>query len=226
MAEAHRALRDDAKEGALVNPGRPEAPTRSNLLRSRRRSERVDKGIELLTRKRRALVAELFRVASPAIEAREALTRKAGSAYEALLSALAAEGMSGLEVTGWPTRQVEVEVETRETWGVTVGAVQRLSPVRRSLVARGQGPAMTGLSTMRAAGEFEHYVELLLDLASTELLLHRLADALARTSRQVEVLERRVQPELAHRIRRIGDALSEREREDHMRLRLFAGRSR
>ena len=45
------------------------AATRSHLLRSRRRLERIGRGIALLTRKRRALAAELFRMAAPAIEA-------------------------------------------------------------------------------------------------------------------------------------------------------------
>lgn len=193
------------------------APTRSNLIRERRRLDRVLKGIDLLTRKRRALVAELFRVASPAIEAREKVLEEAATAYPALLAAAAMTG-PGLGPLGWPSRHLEVEVETAETWGVATGTVHRLAPVRRSLMGRGQAPGLTGLAPAGAADGFERLIEVLLDAASTELLLRRLADALARTSRQVNTLEQRVAPTLRSQIGRVRELLEEREREDHTRL--------
>jgi V/A-type H+-transporting ATPase subunit D len=193
-------------------------PTRSNLIRHRRRLERVRKGIDLLTRKRQALVADLFRVATPAIEARSRVDASAERAYPALLGAAAMHGAGGLDAMGWPSRQVEVELTLTESWGVASGAVQRLTPVRRTVEARGQAPPLTGPAAATAAGEFEQMVELLLDAASTELLLRRLAEALARTSRQVNTLENRVAPGLSAEIHRVRALLEEREREDHTRL--------
>jgi V/A-type H+-transporting ATPase subunit D len=200
------------------------APTRSQLLRSRRRLERVRKGIDLLTRKRRALVADLFRVARPAIEARSRVDERAAAAYRALLAARAVHGQAELDALGWPSRQLEVEVTVTESWGVTSGAVHRLAPVRRTPLGRGQAPGLTGPAAAAAADEFEGLVELLLDAASAELLLRRLADALARTSRQVSTLERRVGPALSGEVRRISALLDEREREDHTRLKHLLGR--
>ena len=192
--------------------------TRSELLRSRRRLERVQRGVALLTRKRRALAAELFRVASPAIEARTRTAAAAARAAPALASAVAVWGTGALEAMGWPSRELEVEVGIREVWGTTTGRVERLSPVRRSWEGRGLSPGFTGPTTGAAAAEFETLVELLLDAASTELLLRRLADALTRTSRQVNTLERRVAPEVSAAVRRVRGLLDEREREDHNRL--------
>jgi V/A-type H+-transporting ATPase subunit D len=199
-----------------MNTGRL-APTRSNLLRSRRRLERVARGIDLLTRKRRALAAELFGVAAPAIEARARVSACAALAYPALLAAQAARG-GELTALGWPTRQLEVEVELWEAWGVAAGRVRRLTAARRTLLARGQAPGFTGPAAAGAAAEFERLLELLLDAASTELLLRRLAEALKRTSRQVNTLERWVAPELRGEVRRVRGLLEEREREDHTRL--------
>lgn len=198
-------------------------PTRSNLIRHRRRLERVRKGIDLLTRKRRALVADLFRVATPAIEARSRVEASAARAYPALLGAVAAHGAAGIEAMSWPTRQVEVELTVTESWGVASGAVQRLTPVRRSIEARGQAPPLTAPAAAAAADEFEQMIELLLDAASTELLLRRLAEALRRTSRQVNTLENRVAPGLSGEIRRVRALLEEREREDHTRLKHLMG---
>jgi V/A-type H+-transporting ATPase subunit D len=125
---------------------------------------------------------------------------------------------------GWPARRLEVELGTRETWGIATGIVQRLTPVRRTYVTRGQAPGLTGPAAGVATGEFETMIELLLDSASTELLLRRLAEELRRTSRQVNALERRVAPALAGEVRRLRELLEEREREDHIRLKHLAAR--
>ena len=212
--------------GAHAMSGIRLAPTRSQLLRSRERLARVARGIDLLTRKRKALAAELFGVAAPAIAARVRIGECAAEAYPALLAAAAAQGGAELEALGWPSRQLEVEVAVSETWGVATGAVQRLGALRRNLPARGQHPRWTGPAAGLASGEFERLLELLLDAASTELRLRRLAEALERTSRQVNTLERRVAPVLQHEVRRVRALLEEREREDHTRLKRLSGRPR
>jgi V/A-type H+-transporting ATPase subunit D len=199
------------------------APTRSQLLRSRDRLARVARGIDLLTRKRKALAAELFGVAAPAIAARARIGECAASAYPALLAARAARGGAELEALGWPSRQLEIEVAISETWGIATAEVKRLVPARRSLLDRGQSPGWTGPAAGIASAEFERLLELLLDAASTELRLRRLAEALARTSRQVNTLERRVAPELEAEVHRVRGLLEEREREDHTRLKRLSG---
>ena len=198
------------------------APTRSQLLRSRDRLARVARGIDLLTRKRKALAAELFGVAAPAIAARARIGECAASAYPALLAARA-RGGAELEALGWPSRQLEIEVAISETWGIATAEVKRLVPARRSLLDRGQSPGWTGPAAGIASAEFERLLELLLDAASTELRLRRLAEALARTSRQVNTLERRVAPELEAEVHRVRGLLEEREREDHTRLKRLSG---
>ena len=59
---------------------------------------------------------------------------------------------------------------------------------------------------------------MLLDAANREALLSHLGEALARTSRQVNTLERRLQPSLEADVGAIRRTLDEREREDHVRL--------
>ena len=54
-------------------------PTRHELMRLKRRIERVRTASDLLSRKRKALVEELFRIARPAIDARRELERRAAS---------------------------------------------------------------------------------------------------------------------------------------------------
>lgn len=197
--------------------------TRSNLFRARRRLERVAHGVELLTRKRQALVGELLRAAAPAMEERGRLDLAARRTWPLLLEALAMHGAPGAEHLGWPVRPVGVAVETTDAWGVRGAVVERRSPVVRTVAGRGLAPGTPGPAAVQGASAMERLVELVLDAATAELQLRRLAGALAATTRQVNTLDFRVAPGLRTEIGRIRAALEEREREDHTRLKRLLG---
>jgi V/A-type H+/Na+-transporting ATPase subunit D len=192
--------------------------TRLNLLRSRRRLERLARGADLLRRKREALVSELFRLARPAADARARITTAAANAYPLLASALADHGLTGLRTIGWPVRDYRLDVEPGTVWGVVVSRIVSRPPVPRTLAARGTVPQSVGAATIQAAQAFEQLTELLLDAATQEMLLRRVGEALARTSRQVQTLERRLSPQLQRDIARVRQVLDEREREERVRL--------
>ncbi|MBX6363840.1 MAG: V-type ATP synthase subunit D [Gemmatimonadetes bacterium] len=203
------------------------APTRSNLLRARRRLAQVRKGVALLHRKREAVVAELFHLARPAVDARVAIAERAAEAYPALLEALALHGESGLRALAWPPRDLPLEVRASQVWGTPVAEIVARPPIPRSLETRGTPPGAAGPAAVAAADRFERLAELLLDAAPREALLRRLGEALAQTSRQLHGLERRLAPELARRVTAVRRTLDEREREEQLRLkRLLAARRR
>jgi V/A-type H+-transporting ATPase subunit D len=201
----------------MSGPGRM-APTRMNLVRAARRLEQVGKGVSLLRRKREALVGELFKLARPAAGARAEIERATERAYPALLGALAAHGRAGLAALSWPARDVAIEIEPGSVWGIPVSTIVRRPPLARTLAARGTAPGTTGPATVRAATEFERLTELLLDAAPREMLIRRLGEALSQTSRQVNMLERRVAPELRRDMAGVRRTLDEREREERLRL--------
>lgn len=207
-----------ATGGARPMIGSRLAPTRMNLLRAARRLERIAKGTAVLRRKREALVSELFRIARPAADARTQIDERARSAYPALLEAFAVHGRDGLRVLSWPGRRVALELSGRSVWGVAVGTVEHRLPLRRTLGARGMAPGSAGPAVVHAAREFEALADLLLEAAPREMLIRRLGDALARTSRQVNTLERRLAPRLEGQMAAVARALDEREREEHLRL--------
>ena len=192
--------------------------TRLNLLRSRRRLERLTRGADLLRRKREALVAELFRLARPATDARTQIAEAAREAYLSLIPALAEHGATGLRAIGWPMREYPIALAPGTVWGVVVSRIVSRPPVPRTLGARGTAPVTTGARTIRTANAFEQLTELLLDAAPREMLLRRIGEALAQTSRQVHTLERRVSPRLERDISRVRRVLDEREREERLRL--------
>jgi V/A-type H+-transporting ATPase subunit D len=194
------------------------APTRTNLLRARRRIERVLKGRDLLRKKREALAAELFRLARPAVDARALIDQRVAEAYPHLLEAAAARGRDELLGAAWPTRELLVEIRSTRLWGMAVSDITDRPPIHRSPAARGTAPGSTGPATADAASQFELLADLMLDAAPREILLRRLGAALSRTSRQVRSLEQRVAPELQAAITHIRGTLEERQREEHLRL--------
>jgi V/A-type H+-transporting ATPase subunit D len=195
------------------------APTRMNLLRASRRLDRVRRGVALLRRKREALVSELFKLARPAADARVRIDGETRRAYPALLRALAIRGRAALRQLGWPGRDVEVEMEPGSVWGIAVSRIVRRPPLARTLAARGTAPGSTGPAAAETAARFEALTDLLLEAAPQEMLLRRLGQALAQTSRQVNTLEQRLAPGLEGQMNDVRRALEEREREERLRLR-------
>lgn len=199
------------------------APTRHALLRVRRRLERVGTAAKLLTRKRKALVGELFRAARPVLDAREAIEWQSAVAYAALLQAEADRGGPLLEAFSQPVREIAVELAYQDIWGLPCAEIVAHDPVERPASARGFPPGASGPATLATANAFERLTHLLLDASSRELRIRRLADALAETSRRVNLLERRVAPALEAETARIGATLEEREREEQLRYRRLSG---
>lgn len=197
-------------------PG-PTAPTRQNLLRGERWRARLARGTDLLRRKRETLVRELFQLARPATDARASITRVAAAAYPALLEALASAGRTGLRGVSWPFRELEVELRVTQVWGIPVADIVDRPRLRRTVAARDVAPGPLGPSAA-VAQAFESLTDLLLAAAPREILLQRLGQALAQTSRQVNSLEYRITPALQRRLESMRRMLEEREREEKVRL--------
>jgi len=198
-------------------------PTRHALLRVRRRLARVSTAAELLTRKRKALVSELFHAARPVLEGREAVQWQAAVAYLALLQAEADRGHRLLGAVARPVREIAIELDEHVVWGLPSAEIVRHDPVPRAASQRSFLPGDLGPAATSTAEAFEHLTQLLLDVTPRELRIRRLVHALAETSRRVNLLERRVAPTLAAEQARIAATLEEREREEQLRYRQLIG---
>jgi V/A-type H+-transporting ATPase subunit D len=194
------------------------APTRINLLRARRELARVHKGVALTRRKREALVAELFKLARPAVDVRARIAESVSRATEALVNALAIHGDGALAAMAWPGRELLVDIRPAQVWGIPVSDVLSQPTLARTLDARGHAPSLTGPSVASAATHFEALAELLIDAAPREQRVRRLGDAVALTTRRLRTLEERVAPGLSEQISTVRRSLEEREREEQIRL--------
>jgi H(+)-transporting ATP synthase subunit D len=198
--------------------------SRSNLLRYAHRLDQVRRGAALLTRKRQSLVEELFARARTAMTSREAIELQARRAWHSIWLALSAQGSDRLRPLGWPTRVIDVELQALDLWGIRSVQVLHRPTLARSMAARAfvAGPGEAAIS--EAAREFELLLERLIDAAPQENTMRRLGRALSRTTRLVNTLEQRVAVNLRADLAEISRTLSEREREDHLRIKRLVAR--
>ena len=198
----------------------PEAvsPTRMNLLQRKQQAKIAVQGVDLLKRKRDALVADFFNVVRQSLVARENLTAACQEAYVLLALAAAWEGRQALEAAALADRrEVLVEIEVRNVWGTKIPEVE-VKEVGRTLLERGHNPATTSARTVESAANFEEVLRAILQVAATEIKLKKIGQEIKKTTRRVNALEQVVIPRLYGEIRFIGAVLEQRAREDVFRL--------
>jgi V/A-type H+-transporting ATPase subunit D len=194
------------------------SPTRMNLLQRKQQARIAMQGVDLLKRKRDALVADFFHIVRQSLVAREQLTKAAQEAYILLALTKAWEGREALEAAALADRrEVLVDIEVRNVWGTKIPEVA-VQEVRRSLLQRGHNPATTSARTVESAAHFEEVVAAILAVAATEIRLRKIGEEIKKTTRRVNALEQVVIPRLRAEVRFITAVLEQRAREDVFRL--------
>jgi|GEM_PF-1403351 len=108
-----------------------------NLLQRKQQAKIATQGVDLLKRKRDALVADFFNIVRQALTAREQLTKISEEAYVMLALAKAWEGREALEAAAMADRRdVLVDIDVRNVWGTKIPEVA-VKEVRRTLLERG-----------------------------------------------------------------------------------------
>ena len=194
------------------------SPTRMNLLQRRNQLRVAQQGVDLLKRKRDALVADFFKIVRQSLAARDQLAAACGEAYVMLTLAKAWEGREALEAAALADRrEVLVDIEVRNVWGTKIPEVA-VKEVRRTLLERGHNPATTSARTVESAANFEEVLRAIIETAATEIKLKKIGQEIKKTTRRVNALEQVVIPRLYGEIRFITAVLEQRAREDVFRL--------
>ena len=200
--------------------------TRTELLARRHRAALAEQGRDLLTDKRTALVRAFGSRSARLLDRLARLQSSAADARAQLDEAVVAVGDGAVSSASFAaTGRIGVTLSVDIVAGVVVADVAH-DPVPRDAADRGYALAITDPSIDRAADAYEAEVELLLDLAALELSVRRLAEEIARTTRQVNGLEHVVLPRLRSDARRIALVLDAREREETARLKRARAQAR
>jgi V/A-type H+-transporting ATPase subunit D len=194
------------------------SPTRMNLLQRRNQLRVAQQGVDLLKRKRDALVADFFKIVRESLAARDQLAAACREAYVMLTLAKAWEGREALEAAAMASqRDILLDIEVRNVWGTKIPEVT-VTPVRRSALDRGQNLVATSARTMESTSNFEDVIAAILAVAATEIKLRKIGEEIKKTTRRVNALEQVVIPRLRGETRYIASVLEQRAREDVFRL--------
>ena len=195
--------------------------TRMELLAHEEQITLAKQGRDLLEQKRTALMKEFMRIAYTVFEHSDALQQAADKARQALARAEATAGTEAVRSAALASRaEFPLRVTTTNVMGVKVPHIEQ-KRIGRSVVGRGYSIVDTSLTIDEVASAFENEVELIIQLAESELRLKRLAEEIQSTSRRLNALDHLLIPRLESERDFIQMALDERERSDHFRLKLM-----
>ena len=197
------------------------SPTRMTLLQKRSQLQLASKGVDLLKKKRDALVGEFFALVHETLEARKRLEDAAKDAYLALFLAKAFDGPEAVEALalGMPVLG-SVEAEVENVWGTKVPKLNVGWPEGAAA-----SPIATGGQTLKAQEAFRRFAMALVEVANTETRLRRIGEEIKKTTRRVNALEQVVIPGVLYQMRFIKLVLEQREREDTFRLKRIKAKS-
>lgn len=194
------------------------SPTRMNLLQRRSQIILALQGVELLKRKRDALVSNFFEVARKASRSRQELEELSRQAHLSLAFSKAYGKPENIRVAEISSeRDILSEIETKNIWGVRVPEI-KTPHLKREPWERDWNPAFQNFHLLKASEEFERLMERIISLANDEIKIERLGQEIKKTTRRVNALEQVVVPRIRGEIAFIKAALEEREREDTFRL--------
>ncbi|MFO8007896.1 MAG: V-type ATP synthase subunit D [Candidatus Brocadiia bacterium] len=192
------------------------APTRRNYLEIQRTLERVQRGHELLDKKRQILVTELMSKMEAARRVKEQVDEAMKAAYEALRQAAVQSGMTGLKRAAAGVRMAHrLNISSHSVMGVPVPRVE-CTPDEFGLQF---GIADGGSHRDEVMQRFLEALPLVAELAEVENAVFRLARELRRTQRRVNALEKTYIPSYKESLKFIEETLAERQREEFIVLR-------
>lgn len=194
-------------------------PTRSELLTLKANRDLADQGMNLLKRKRDALLQEFMPIIDETMRLSLRLERVTADAQFDLAMAKAKDGGHSVRSTSYAAQgEVLVDITGTHVMGVPIPVIRKGQSTMRSALKRGY--SITGVSSRvdSAAEKFEEIIDVIIESADIETRLRRLGEELRKTNRRVNALENIVIPEFDDKIKYIEMSLEERFREDIFRL--------
>lgn len=195
--------------------------TRAELLARSDQLLLAKQGHDLLEQKRTVLMKEFIRVVNNVMQHSEELQQVAVKASHALARAEAVAGVEEVRSAALAARgELTLSITMTNVMGVKIPHIEQRAAAR-SILERGYAISGTSVSIDEAASAFEEEVEAILQLSESELRLARLSREIQSTSRRLNALEHFLIPQLESECKFIQNALDERERSDHFRMKLI-----
>jgi len=197
-------------------------PTRTNLLKLKDRQKAVHRSLAILKARRQALIMEFLKLGEQFIDRHKQLADLYARALTEMHAILRIEGDENLNaIAAATTRFKGVDIQPGNILGIPFLTIRPADSLPRSPHARPFCAPLHHASLERSVELFEELSQAVIEHASLESRVRRLASAIRETTRVMRTLEERILPRQALNITRIRFFLAERERESQFRLRKF-----
>jgi V/A-type H+-transporting ATPase subunit D len=185
-------------------------PTRSELLRTKKRIQLAKKGHELLKKKQDSLIIEFFKILKEIKQQRSDLQSSYTKAIERMNYARALESDLRIGAEALAVQQASsFDVHIKNIAGVRVPMMQvpEFVPLQ-----------YTSLSLQQVGDSYADVLRLVIALAAKETALRKLLIEIRKTKRRAHALEHILLPQLLEAKKHVQFELEERERENFSRI--------
>ena len=190
------------------------APTKGNLMMAKNTLRLSKKGYEMLDKKRNILIREMMLLIEEAKEVEAKIEETFAAAYKALESANVIMGVSKVQnLAHSAVLENSVKVDLRSVMGVEIPVVTADKPV--------YGFNGTSSALDEASVKFNEVKVMTVKLTEIENAVYRLAMNIKKTQKRANALENITIPLYDKLSKDIQNALEEKEREEHTRLKII-----
>ena len=197
-------------------------PNRTYLLQLKQKQLAVSSSLKILKARRQALLLEFLGAIRPVLSSRQQVRVLYYDALQELYQSMGDDGQHTImSVVMVNKREGVLAVQEKNILGVKYYDAVLPKNIRRLVDARKYDFTASGSHMEEAADLFERTVESLLVLAAFEIKINKLGEEILRVSRRTRVLEERILPDLASKVKATNLYIGEREREEYFRLKKF-----
>ncbi|PIN86725.1 V-type ATP synthase subunit D [Candidatus Woesearchaeota archaeon CG10_big_fil_rev_8_21_14_0_10_44_13] len=193
-------------------------PTRSELIKLKKKIKLAKSGYNLLKKKRDGLILEFFEVLKRAKTLRQELVGEYEKALHAINIARVSDTDDSIKSLAMAIQQQpEISLKTKNIMGVKVPQIESQG-IQKSMFDRGYGFVGSSAAIDEAAKAYEKVVEKVILAAEIETSMKKMLQEIEKTKRRVNALEFAVIPKMQQTEAFIKLRLEEMEREGIFRL--------
>lgn len=194
------------------------APTKGNLMSAKNTLRLSKQGYEMLDKKRNILIREMMQLIEEAKEVEAKMEETFAAAYKALEAANVIMGVSKVQNLAHAAMfEDSVKIDLRSVMGVEIPVIKAKQPKKRPQY----GFYGTSSALDEAAVKFSEVKTMTLRLTEIENAVYRLAMNIKKTQKRANALENITIPLYEKLSKEIQNALEEKEREEHTRLKII-----
>lgn len=193
------------------------APTKGNLINTKKSLQLSKVGFELLDKKRNILIREMMMLIDRANEIQSKIDEAFSNAYYALQNANITLGFCDEISMSMPIDN-SLKLDYRSVMGVEIPILSIDKTMKNELH---YAMASSNSSLDEAQMQFLNVKILTVELAEIENSVYRLADAIKKTQKRANALKNIMIPKFENDVKFITDALDEKEREEFSRLKVI-----